>query len=98
MSHMKAITHLKLPVSFLKEGKKFIAYSPALNLSTSGKTFEQAQNNFAEAVELFFEEIIEAGTLEEVLLELGWVKENKNLVPPLVVAQKMESFKVPQFK
>ena len=33
----------KLSVNFLREGKRFIAYSPALDLSTSGKTYEEAK-------------------------------------------------------
>lgn len=62
---------LSLPVSVLKEGKYFIAYSPALDLSTSGKSFTEAKNRFGEAVQIFFEELLEKGTLNEVLVELG---------------------------
>ena len=36
----------QLPVSFLKEDKRFIAYTPALDLSTSGKTYEEARKRF----------------------------------------------------
>ncbi|MEK7636828.1 MAG: hypothetical protein AAB402_00355 [Patescibacteria group bacterium] len=51
-----AVRNIILPVSILREGKRFIAYTPALDLSTSGKTFDQAKQRFAEAAELFFEE------------------------------------------
>ncbi|MEK7537372.1 MAG: hypothetical protein AAB619_00155 [Patescibacteria group bacterium] len=51
-----AVRNVILPVSILREGKRFIAYTPALDLSTSGKTFEQAKQRFEEAAELFFEE------------------------------------------
>ena len=37
-----------LPVSVLKEGKSFVAYTPALDLSTAGKTLEDAQKNFVD--------------------------------------------------
>lgn len=46
-----------LPVSILKEGKSFIAYTPALDLSTSGNTFEDAQKNFNEAVIFFLKNL-----------------------------------------
>ena len=84
-----------LPVSILKEGESFIAYTPALDLSTSGNTFEDAQKNFNEAVNIFFEELIEMGTLEEVLSGLGWQKENNNFMPPFVVANQTENFSIP---
>lgn len=84
-----------LPVSILKEGKSFIAYTPALDLSTSGGTFEDAQKNFNEAVNIFFEELIEMGTLNEVLTGLGWQKQNKMFVPPIVVANQTENFSIP---
>ncbi len=65
---------VNLPVSVLKEGKKFVAYTPALDLSTSGNTYEEAKKRFEEVVRIFFEEIHEQGTAEEVLKELGWKK------------------------
>ena len=86
---------ISLPVAFLREGEYFIAYSPALDLSTSGKSFAQAKKRFSEVVEIFFEELLEKGTLEEVLSELGWRKVKREWVPPTLVAQEVESFRVP---
>ena len=57
-----------LPVWFMKEGEAFIAYSPALDLSTCGDTFEKAQRRFAEAADIFFEECVQRGTLDEALI------------------------------
>lgn len=57
-----------LSVTFLREGKRFVAYTPALDLSTSGTTFEQAKKRFTEAVQIFLEECHKMGTLEGVLL------------------------------
>ena len=76
-----------LPVSVFKEGKHFIAYTPALDLSTSGKTHEQAMARFNEATDIFFEELAQKGTTEEVLLGLGWEKVKKHLAPPSLIAQ-----------
>lgn len=84
-----------LPVSILKEGDSFIAYTPALDLSTSGDTFEAAQKNFKEAVNIFFEELAEMGTINDVLEGLGWQKQNNTFTPPVVVATQTESFSIP---
>ena len=92
---MEKIKSLNLPVSLLREGNQFVAYTPALDLSTFGKTLEEAKKNFSEAVEIFFDELISMGTFEEVLLDLGWTKQEHNLLPPVVVSQSMESFNLP---
>ena len=84
-----------LPVSFLRESDQFVAYTPALDLSTSGSTLEEAKNNFTEAVKIFFDEIVEMGTFEDVLLDLGWKKQNNDFIPPVIVSQGMESIRVP---
>ena len=91
----KVIRSLNLPVSFIRESDQFVAYTPALDLSTSGSTLEEAKKNFTEAVGLFFDEIISMGTLEDVLLDLGWQKQEHSFVPPVVVSQGMESVRVP---
>ena len=79
----------------MREADQFVAYTPALDLSTSGATLEDAKKNFTEAVELFFEEIVAMGTLENVLLDLGWKKQEHNFIPPVVISQGMESVRVP---
>ena len=63
----KMAFHTNLTIHFLREGKRFIAYSPALDLSTSGKTYEEAKRRFQEAAQLFFEEIMRKGVLKDVL-------------------------------
>lgn len=84
-----------LPVSILKEGDSFIAYSPALDLSTAGDTFEEAKKRFEEAVQLFFEEITAKGTVDEALTELGWQRKDNHLKPPVVISHQTETFSVP---
>ena len=83
-----------LPVSILKEGKTFVAYTPALDLSTAGDTFEEAKQRFEEAVQIFFEEITSHGTANDALLELGWQKQNNDYVPPVVVSHQTQNFSV----
>lgn len=87
-----------LPVIVMKEASGFVAYSPALDLSTVGETFDKAKVMFEEAVDIFFEEIIEKGTVDRALEELGWQKVNREYIPPVVVGQQTESFSVPAFQ
>lgn len=86
---------ISLPVTIFREGKHFVAYTPVLDLSTSGKSFEEVKRRFEEAVFIFFEEIIKRETLEEVLSELGWQKVKKRWSPPVPIAQELEEFTVP---
>ena len=90
----QAYFEFNLPVSIFKEGDYFIAYTPALDLSTAGKTFRQVKQRFQEVVKIFFEEIANRGTLEEVLSELGWNKLQKQWSPPPVIAHEPERVKV----
>jgi predicted RNase H-like HicB family nuclease len=77
-----------LPLCFMKEGKSYIAFSPALDLSTCGRTFEEAKSNFTEALEIFLEECLSMGTLNEVLESCGWVKSrNKEWTPPAYIGE-----------
>lgn len=87
--------NIKLHVDIIKQGKIYIAYSPALDLSTSGKTLREVQKRFPEAVDIFFEELMEEGTLEEVLKELGWDKLKTKWKPPRIVSQIPLNIQVP---
>lgn len=92
------LNQISLPVIVLKEGEKFIAYSPALDISTSADTFEQAKERFGELIGIFLEETCKSGNLEEVLLECGWQRAGKHkpeLIPPRFISQTEEIFKVP---
>lgn len=86
---------VNLPVTIFKEGDTFIAHTPVLDLSTSAGTFEQAQKRFVEAVEIFFEELVDMGTLDEVLSSLGWQKNQSKWTPPLQVFNDIQRVSVP---
>jgi len=81
----------QLTVSIIKEGNRYIAYSPALDLSTSGKNYEEAKKRFNEMVNIFFEEVIKAGTLKEVLENLGWKRIKSAWNPPVVIGQELQT-------
>lgn len=87
--------HVKVPVSFFREGKRFVAHSPVLDLSTSGKTLGEARRRFAEVVEIFFEELEDLGTTDEVLTGLGWQRQKRAWQPPVPVSQDIEDIRVP---
>jgi hypothetical protein len=64
----------KIPMILFEEGNKFVAYSPAIDISTCRNTEEQARKRFIEAASIFFDEIINMGTVDDVLTECGWHK------------------------
>lgn len=91
----KVMLEFNLPVSILREGKRFVAYTPALDLSTSADTYEKARERFSEIVNIFFEELIKRGTLEDVLRNLGWRRVRRKWSPPVVVSQESQTVRVP---
>lgn len=93
----KHLVQTNLSVTFLREGRRFIAYSPALDLSTSGKSFKEAKKRFEEITEIFFEEVAKRGTLKEVLQSLGWEQQNKQWTPPAIIAHDSQTIHVPAF-
>lgn len=56
-----------------REGKWYIAHCPPLDITTQGRTAEEAKNNLFEASEFFFISCFERGTLDQALRELGFV-------------------------
>jgi predicted RNase H-like HicB family nuclease len=63
---------VSLDVLLIKDGDYIVSFCPALDLSSFGDTEDDAKQAFDEAVGIFFEEISKKGTLEKVLLNLGW--------------------------
>jgi hypothetical protein len=56
-----------------KEGATYIAYVPALDLSSCGATDEDARRNIRVAVRGFLKASAEIGTLDEILEESGYM-------------------------
>lgn len=65
-------TTVKVRVHIYKQGRSFVAYCPALELSAYGSTSEDAQLAFQDNLRIFFSETRRKGTLEKILLKLGW--------------------------
>ena len=87
---MPPLRSIKLTVNFIKERKQVIAYAPALDMSTVGKSQKHAKQRFEELVRIFWNDISERHVVDEVLTELGWTKvsiQNKpQWVPPSVTS------------
>jgi len=63
-----------LAIEVFKEGVWYIARCPALDLATQGRTKAKAMKAMGDATQLFFQELRDMGTLEDVLLENNWKK------------------------
>ena len=66
---------IQFTTQILKEGDTFVAYAPELDLSSCGKTIQEAKVHLTEAVTLFIEEAQRMGTLQDILEEAGYTKE-----------------------
>ena len=86
---------VNVEVFIIKEGEVFVSYCPALDLASQGDSFDEAVQAFDEALDIFFEEITEMGTLDDVLKDCGWKKVQKHWEPPLVVGQTQRTFHIP---
>lgn len=85
----KAKISASIPILFLRERNSFIVYTPSLDLSSFGKTLDEAKSNFSEAVQIFIEECFSSGTLNEVLESYGWVKRKKGWQPPVYIGDEI---------
>ena len=73
-------------IQIWREGKMFVSYVPELDISSCGKTTEQARHNIEEAAELFLEEAKKIGTLKEILQEAGFEKRGGEWDGPQFIA------------
>ena len=51
---------------------QYVAYCPALEVSSYGDTEEEARAAFEDALAIFIKDTSERGTLDQLLLALGW--------------------------
>ena len=86
-----------LPILITKQNKRFVAYTPALDIATSGKSEKDVKTRFIELANVFLEEIFEAKTADDVLSELGWKKVQERWTPPKVVSSRSIGLKIPVF-
>ena len=89
--------NIQLPVNFYQEGEWVIATSPALEITTQGRDFDEARKNFEELLGIFFEEYKDIGLLEKVLSECGWSKIENRMSPPVEIARLYQNVSMPEF-
>ncbi|HYV91534.1 MAG TPA: hypothetical protein VE978_07120 [Chitinophagales bacterium] len=71
-----------LDVIFSQDGEYVVCYCPALDLSSYGKNHDDAHHAFEEVLSIFLEDTLHKGTLERILLDLGWFLSKQEYIPP----------------
>ena len=80
-------------IQVVRQGSLYIAYSHVLDVSTTGKSKEQAMSNMSGLVHVFVREVIRIeterpGALHHKLLEQGWTKRLQRWTPPRATVEK----------
>jgi predicted RNase H-like HicB family nuclease len=73
-------------VHTFKEGDTYVAYVPELDLSSCGRTSDDARRNIRDAVTGFLETSAAMGALVEILKEAGYKQNEDSWEPPEFVA------------
>lgn len=55
-----------------EDSEQYVAYCPALEVSSYGDTEDEARRAFDDALAIFINDTTERGTLDQLLLALGW--------------------------
>ena len=63
---------VQVDVIMYKDGKYYVAFIPALNLTSHSTKEKTAIDDLDDAVKMFFEYWTDSGRLDEKLLALGW--------------------------
>lgn len=77
--------NLAYNVIVFNEGPAFIAYSPLLDISSCGKTPNEAKRMLKDAVKLFLEETEATGRQDDLLAEAGYRKVDGAWVAPAIL-------------
>lgn len=73
-------------VHIFKEGDTYVAYVPALDVSSCGDTDDEARHNIRDAVRGFLASSANLGTLDEILQEAGYEREGEKWRAPEFVS------------
>lgn len=76
-----------------KEEETYVGYSPELDVSSCGRTQQEAKKNLHQAIQLFIEETRETGSLEDILAEAGYVRDGEQWRPPSLVSTEKTELK-----
>lgn len=78
-----------------REGKQYVAHAMPLDVMSAGPTPEAARMGLEEAVRVFLKTAADVGTLEEILDEAGYRREDGRWLSPEWVATEKQSTIVP---
>lgn len=78
---------LNIKIEVFKEDDLYVALCPSLNVSSFGKSIDEAKKSLVEAVEIFIEECSEMGTLDGVLEESGFTRKDQDWLPRQAVSE-----------
>jgi len=73
---------LEITAELFREGTAIVAHAPALDVSSCGKTDEEAIRALMEAIRLFVVTSLERGTLDRILRECGFVLQGEKWIVP----------------
>ena len=93
--------NVSLDIALIKEGKYYVAYAPALELTAYGKTISSAKKDFVQVLAIFLEESTKDNKLLEILLELGWTLKkypSPRFIPPQVKRKLLQRVNLPSTK
>ena len=74
---------LKVTIEVWQKGRWYVARCPELDFISQGTSPREARHHLLEVIQIQFEEMGALGTLEDYLLECGYVRDNGTLVPQL---------------
>ena len=80
---------IQLNTEIWKEADMYVAYVPQLDVSSCGRTVEEAKKNIKEATEAFLEEAQRMGTLQDILEEAGFTFDSEWKAPDIISFEKI---------
>ena len=66
----------------LRQGGLYIAYSPSLDISTTGKSETEARDRFQSVLDICKRANVPKSGVAHKLTELGWTQKSKRWAPP----------------
>jgi predicted RNase H-like HicB family nuclease len=91
-----SVGEIAYTMQVLKEGQFFVAHTPELDVSSQGRTVDEAKAHLRGAVEAFLEEAQRMNTLEDILVEAGYQKTPTGWKAPDLLAQERTTVALPR--
>lgn len=91
-----SVGEIAYTMQVFKEGQFFVAHTPELDVSSQGRTVEEAKAHLRKAVEGFLEEAQRMNTLEDILVESGYQRTPTGWQAPDLLAQERTTVALPR--